>query len=78
MTTTAISCYGANDASILLNISGGVTPYTIQWSNFGTGTYQNNLGPGVYTINITDAQGCSKTIQHTISDLPVFYHPTSY
>lgn len=72
LTSTAISCYGANDASILLNISGGVTPYTFQWSNFGTGAFQNNLGPGVYTINITDAQGCSKTIQHTISDLPVF------
>lgn len=72
LTSTAISCYGANDASILLTISGGITPYTIQWSNFGTGAFQNNLGPGVYTINITDAQGCSKTIQHTISDLPVF------
>lgn len=72
VTSTPISCYAANDASINLTITGGVSPYTVNWSNLATGTFQNNLGPGTYNITITDAVGCVKTIQSIIANLPVF------
>ena len=54
-TTTPIICYGSNDASITLAINGGVTPYTIAWSNLGGGTFQDNLSAGDYLITVTDS-----------------------
>jgi large repetitive protein len=72
VTSTPISCYAANDASINLTITGGVSPYAVNWSNLATGIFQNNLGPGTYNITITDALGCVKTIQRIIANLPVF------
>ncbi len=62
--TTPTTCYGANDASIKLEISGGTEPYQIYWSNYGKGTYQDNLSPGDYTITVTDVNLCQvvKTI----------------
>jgi gliding motility-associated-like protein len=71
-TSTGISCYGADDASIALNISGGIPPYTINWSNLGTGEFQNNLAAGNYTITIIDNEGCVKIVQETIANLPLF------
>jgi gliding motility-associated-like protein len=70
--TTPITCYGANNASITLVISGGDAPYTAQWSNLATGTFQDNLSAGLYTITVTDASNCSKIISVNIPEAPVF------
>ncbi|GGG52357.1 PKD domain-containing protein [Bizionia arctica] len=73
VTTTEIECYGDNDASITINnISGGIPPYTIAWSNFGTGMQQTNLSAGIYTITITDAINCSKSFPIEIEEAPIF------
>ena len=71
-TTTPITCYGANNASITLTVSGGTAPYQAQWSNLATGFYQNNLAAGNYTILITDSNGCTKTIIVNIPEAPIF------
>ena len=72
VTTTPITCYGANDASITLNVTGGTGPYQAQWDNLATGFYQNNLAAGDYTILITDSVGCTKTIVVNIPEAPIF------
>jgi gliding motility-associated-like protein len=56
-----VTCYGSKDASINLNITGGIKPYNIVWSNFGKGITQENLSPGEYFITITDANNCQQT-----------------
>ena len=71
-TVTEITCYGANNASISLNVTGGTGPYQANWSNLATGFFQNNLAPGNYTITITDANGCTKPITITIVEAPIF------
>ena len=71
-TVTEITCYGANNASINLNVTGGTGPYQANWSTFATGFFQNNLAAGNYTITITDANGCSKPITITIVEAPIF------
>ena len=71
-TTTPITCYGADNASILVTASGGVGPYQAAWSNLATGFYQDNLAAATYTITITDALGCQKSIVVIIPDAPVF------
>ncbi|WP_445905228.1 PKD-like domain-containing protein [Flavobacterium sp.] len=71
-TTTPITCYGANNASITLTVAGGTGPYQAQWDNLATGFYQNNLAAGNYSILVTDNNGCTKTIVVNIPEAPIF------
>ncbi|MDR6967740.1 gliding motility-associated-like protein [Flavobacterium arsenatis] len=71
-TTTAITCYGANDASFNATISGGNAPYQFAWSNLSTVLNQNNLSAGNYTITITDNLGCVKMETINIPEAPIF------
>ena len=61
-----ISCHASNDGSIDLVVSGGLTPYTFIWSNGLFTEDINNLPPGTYTINVSDALG-------QISSAPPYY-----
>lgn len=71
-TTTPITCYGANNASITLTVSGGTGPYQAQWSNLATGFYQNNLSADTYIITVTDSNNCSKPITVVIPEALLF------
>ncbi|MEI7802013.1 MAG: hypothetical protein WCI97_05180, partial [Bacteroidota bacterium] len=46
-------------ASIDLTISGGATPYQINWSNGSTSEDLNNISEGNYSVTVVDANGCS-------------------
>jgi gliding motility-associated-like protein len=70
--TTPIVCYGDNNATINVSITGGNTPYQIQWSNLAVGLNQNNLSPGNYTITVTDNLGCQKVATINIPSPPIF------
>jgi gliding motility-associated-like protein len=72
VTTTPITCYGANNASINLAVSGDFPPFTASWDNFASGTFQDNLSAGDYIITITDATGCQKIVNVNIPEAPVF------
>ncbi len=62
-----ISCTGANDGFIQLNLNGGVAPVNLVWSDGSDqGTTRNNLRPGTYTATIKDATGCSIVESFTI------------
>ena len=51
-----ISCNNANDASIDLNLTGGIAPITVSWSDDpSAGIQRNNLGPGTYVVTIIDS-----------------------
>ena len=62
-----ISCKGANDGEISINISGGTSPYNYSWSHSSneTSNIASNLNPGYYAITVNDLNGC--TISDTIS-----------
>lgn len=67
-----ISCYEANDGFIRMNISGGVAPYVISW-NFGSNlTEFENLGPGEYSVSVSDQAGCILNQSVSIIDAPLF------
>ncbi|MDX2002124.1 MAG: Ig-like domain-containing protein [Chitinophagales bacterium] len=61
---TPASC-GQADGIAQLNISGGTAPYTINWSNGGTGNILSGFAAGLYQATITDAAGCS-TIESVV------------
>jgi hypothetical protein len=58
---------GANDGSITANATGGVAPYTYEWSNGSSGPVIMNLMPGTYTVEVTDANGCIKVSSGTVN-----------
>jgi hypothetical protein len=47
----------STNGSILLKISGGTSPYSIQWSNGQKGNSLQNLSPGTYTAVVSDYYG---------------------
>lgn len=70
--TTPIICYGGNNATIAVTLSGGNAPYQTQWSNLAVGLNQNNLAAGDYTITVTDNLGCQKIVTINIPSPPIF------
>ncbi len=54
---------GDNSGAIDLTVSGGMSPYTFDWSNGASTEDISDLTVGVYTVSITDANGC--TSSHT-------------
>ena len=60
-TTTFInpSCYGGNNGSIDLTTTGGTLPYNFLWNTFENTEDISSLNAGLYTVIVTDANGCS-------------------
>ncbi|MFK7946612.1 MAG: gliding motility-associated C-terminal domain-containing protein [Saprospiraceae bacterium] len=60
-TGSTINCMQTT-GTINLNVNGGSSPYTINWShNLGSTTSLSGLIPGTYTATITDNNGCTIT-----------------
>ncbi|HLG03953.1 MAG TPA: SprB repeat-containing protein, partial [Bacteroidia bacterium] len=56
-----ISCYGGNNGSASVSVTGGQQPYTYAWSNAATTASINNLTAGSYSLTVTTANGCQST-----------------
>lgn len=60
---TDVTCYGQNNGTIDLSVSGGVFPYSYEWYKGATNISENedliNLGQGTYSVIVTDANGCT-------------------
>ena len=53
---TPISCNNENDGSIDLNLTDGIAPISVSWSDDLTaGSKRNNISPGSYTVTILDS-----------------------
>lgn len=64
---TPVTCAGGSNGSITAMGTGGTPGYTYLWSN-GRSTPNNfNLAAGTYTVTVTDANGCTATASHTLS-----------
>lgn len=63
ITTTNInnvSCFGGNDGSASVSATGGTPNYSFSWSpNSNTSNTATGLSAGSYTVNVTDANGCT-------------------
>ncbi len=66
-TVTDISCFGVNNGSVQLVISGGTAPYTYNWSNGATTKDVFGLIVGNYNVTVTDANGCATFGAYTIN-----------
>jgi len=58
--TNQISCFEANDGALQVNVITAVEPITYEWSDGLPSTQtQTDLGPGVYSVLVTDANNCT-------------------
>ena len=64
---TAETANGANDGTATALPVGGSGGYTYLWSNGAETPQISGLQPGVYTVTVTDANGCSDTQSVTVS-----------
>lgn len=58
---TNVSCFGQMDGTATALAAGGNPPYDYNWSNGGTTNQVTGLGPGLYTITVTDNAFSSAT-----------------
>ena len=63
-----LTCNSSADGDVTINVTGGVTPYTILWSNGNTGLSDSNLSAGLYTFTVTDAHSCTDSASVTLTE----------
>jgi large repetitive protein len=70
--TDALDCDTPLSGSIETQVVGGTAPYKYQWSNGQISPNLDFVGPGNYSLVVTDARGCTVLKQFTIQrPLPV-------
>jgi gliding motility-associated-like protein len=66
-----IDCFGDNNGSVTLTVTGNSEPITFNWSNGSTNSTVNDLGPGTYTVTIEEEGGCIINLEFDIIEPPL-------
>ncbi len=66
-----VRCNGGNTGEARVMAVNGSAPYTYMWSNNATTATVSNLPAGMYTITVTDKEGCKVTQSVSITAPPV-------
>ncbi|MEQ8520269.1 MAG: T9SS type A sorting domain-containing protein [Cytophagales bacterium] len=65
---TDVTCFGDEDGAVNVNVTGGATPYTFDWSNGDTTEDISNLSPGPYEIFVYGSDGCLSIVQAIVGE----------
>jgi gliding motility-associated-like protein len=69
---TPVGCYGGTNGSLNLSVVGGTAPYVYSWSNGSTSQDLQDIAAGIYSVIVTDVNGCSATLQDTVTEPGVY------
>ncbi|MDX2003591.1 MAG: DUF2341 domain-containing protein [Chitinophagales bacterium] len=64
---TDVSCNGSANGSVNLTASSSYPPYTYTWSSGEITEDLSGKGPGTYSVEVMDANGCTATASATIT-----------
>ncbi|BAO77153.1 gliding motility-associated C-terminal domain-containing protein [Winogradskyella sp. PG-2] len=67
-TISDVTCKLDETGAIDITPSGGTPPYTYSWSNSATSQDLSNIFVGIYTVTVTDANGCTISNSFTINE----------
>ena len=56
--SSIVSCFGGDDGGLCINVTGGVSDYTINWENQVIGNCIENVVAGNYNVTIVDGNDC--------------------
>jgi gliding motility-associated-like protein len=80
-TGSALLCHNNSNGTVNTSVAGGTAPYSYAWSNTASNIpNQTGLTNGIYTVTITDNNGCSTTASTSVTQpqaLTVTLTPTS-
>ncbi|WP_295233164.1 T9SS type A sorting domain-containing protein, partial [uncultured Chryseobacterium sp.] len=74
---TNVACNGASNGAINLTPAGGTAPYTFNWGGGVTTEDRTGLAAGTYTVIITDANGCTATVNAVVTQPTALVATTS-
>lgn len=64
---TNVSCNAGNNGTATVTVDGGTPSYTYSWSNGAIDQSISNLTAGMYTVTVTDANGCTTTSAYEVT-----------
>ena len=62
------TCQGADDGSIEVTVTQGTAPFQFDWNTGDTTARIENLGPGRYSLSLTDFNGCTSFSIYQINE----------
>ncbi len=57
-----VLCFGDSTGGINIIVNGGTPPYSYYWNNGLNVEDLNNIPAGIYTVTVTDENGCTKVL----------------
>ncbi|MBL7113648.1 MAG: gliding motility-associated C-terminal domain-containing protein, partial [Bacteroidales bacterium] len=66
--TEDVSCFGRNEGSVSLVVSGGTAPFIYSWSNGNTTADATGLAAGSYSVSVTDDNSCTTGANMVITE----------
>ncbi|NQY67580.1 MAG: hypothetical protein HRT72_07650, partial [Flavobacteriales bacterium] len=67
---TYVNCNGESNGALDLTVTGGVGALSLIWDDNTTTEDKTGLSAGTYTVSVTDALGCIRTMEKTLIDPP--------
>ncbi|MBI2729439.1 MAG: T9SS type A sorting domain-containing protein [Sphingobacteriales bacterium] len=63
-----VSCFGGSNGTATVLAGGGITVYSYLWSNGATTSSISNLSAGIYSVTVTDANGCTASSSYEVTE----------
>ncbi|HXH19714.1 MAG TPA: T9SS type A sorting domain-containing protein [Chitinophagales bacterium] len=63
-----VTCFGENDGSILITVTGGRGPYNYEWTDGISSEDLLGISAGNYSLTVTDDEGCTASETFTVSE----------
>ncbi len=75
---TPVVCFGDSNGMAEATVNGGTSPYAYDWNTGATTAIATDLGPGNYTVLVTDGNDCQIALSTEITEPPELVFDSMY